>query len=236
MVLHFNVSGAERKALVQVIADKLGEKASYLGMPSAAYQIGDYNVSKDGTLSWGDMVDADPEIMERSNSIVEACVNAGFEPEEYEFYRQQEAAMEECEQIGLTIEMPREQFTDSQLENLQKLVEGKAALLKEALAINDLPIDITEEKVSFPWFSITPSAEECEAYTSLIAAICRMAKEAKRVTLKEKEVDNTKYAFRCFLLRLGFIGDEYKQSRKILMKNLSGSSAFKNGKKGGDEA
>jgi hypothetical protein len=38
-----------------------------------------------------------------------------------------------------------------------------------------------------------------------------------------------KYAFRCFLLRLGFIGDEYKKSRKILLKNLSGSSAFKSG-------
>ena len=37
------------------------------------------------------------------------------------------------------------------------------------------------------------------------------------------------YAFRCFLLRLGFIGSEYKAERKILLKNLSGSSAFKNG-------
>ena len=37
------------------------------------------------------------------------------------------------------------------------------------------------------------------------------------------------YAFRCFLLRLGFIGDEYKAVRKILLANLSGSSAFKNG-------
>ena len=72
--------------------------------------------------------------------------------------------------------------------------------------------------------------------TCLITAICRMAKEAKRVTAKEKEVDNVKYAFRCFLLRLGFIGDEYKQNRKILMRNLTGSSAFKNGtKKGGEQ-
>ena len=63
-----------------------------------------------------------------------------------------------------------------------------------------------------------------------------MAKEAKRVTAKEKEVDNVKYAFQCFLLRLGFIGDEYKQNRKILMRNLTGSSAFKNGtKKGGEQ-
>ena len=54
-------------------------------------------------------------------------------------------------------------------------------------------------------------------------------KEGKRVTATEKPVDNEKYAFRCFLLRLGFIGSEYKAERKILLKNLSGSSAFKNG-------
>ena len=56
-----------------------------------------------------------------------------------------------------------------------------------------------------------------------------MARNAKRVTATEKPADNEKYAFRCFLLRLGFIGAEYKEERKILLKNLSGSSAFKNG-------
>jgi hypothetical protein len=54
-----------------------------------------------------------------------------------------------------------------------------------------------------------------------------MACNQKRITAKEKETDNDKYAFRCFLLRLGFIGAEYKLERKILLRNLSGSSAFK---------
>ena len=70
-----------------------------------------------------------------------------------------------------------------------------------------------------------------KAYTHFIAAICDMARNQKRVTAKEKPADNEKYAFRCFLLRLGFIGTEYKEERKILLKNLSGSSAFKNGER-----
>ena len=57
-----------------------------------------------------------------------------------------------------------------------------------------------------------------------------MERNQKRINAKEKEVDNEKYAFRCFLLRLGFIGAEYKAERKILLRNLSGSSAFKSGK------
>jgi len=62
-----------------------------------------------------------------------------------------------------------------------------------------------------------------------------MAKTQKRVTAKDKTVDNDKYAFRCFLLRLGFIGAEYKADRKILLKNLTGSSAFKGGAPDADE-
>ena len=56
-----------------------------------------------------------------------------------------------------------------------------------------------------------------------------MARNQKRISAKEKAVDNEKYTFRCFLLRLGFIGDEYKTTRKILLRNLSGSTAFKAG-------
>ena len=43
----------------------------------------------------------------------------------------------------------------------------------------------------------------------------------------DKEVENEKYAFRCFLLRLGFIGDDNKTARRILLQNLSGNSAFR---------
>ena len=69
-----------------------------------------------------------------------------------------------------------------------------------------------------------------------VTALCERAKKAKRITAKQRTVENEKYAFRCFLLRLGFIGTEYKKDRKILLKNLSGSAAFRDGKKGPEEA
>ena len=56
-----------------------------------------------------------------------------------------------------------------------------------------------------------------------------MAKNCKRITAKEKATDNDKYAFRCFLLRLGFIGNEFKMERKVLLEKLEGSSAFRSG-------
>jgi hypothetical protein len=86
-------------------------------------------------------------------------------------------------------------------------------------------------KLRFPWFSAAASPEAIKAYTQLVAALAAMAKEQKRITAKEKTVDNEKYAFRCFLLRLGFIGEEYATARKILLTGLSGNSNFKSGER-----
>ena len=62
-----------------------------------------------------------------------------------------------------------------------------------------------------------------------------MAVERKRVTSEPKKSENEKYYFRCFLLRLGFSGEEYKGFRKFMMRNLTGNAAFKNGQKKEEE-
>ena len=90
-------------------------------------------------------------------------------------------------------------------------------------------ISAMDTKVSFPWFPATPAPDELNAYDTFICKLCEIARNQARVNTSEKPTDNEKYAFRCFLLRLGFIGAEYKTARKTLLKNLSGSSAFRNG-------
>ena len=223
MELHFNVTGEDRKRLVGVIEQATGQKAAYLRVPTCAYQVGVFNIGKDGTLTFPDDMD-----ISACSDVIDACVMAGFEPEDWE--RNTEERPEE--NVSLTVEIPRDQFTEAQLENLKKLVSAKERLLKQALGTEEVPVIVTDEKVSFPWFSEGIPAEDCMAYTKLIGAICRMAKEAKRVTAKEKETDNPKYAFRCFLLRIGCIGDDCKTDRKILLRTLSGSPAFTTAKQG----
>jgi hypothetical protein len=134
---------------------------------------------------------------------------------------------ETYEDIGLVIEMPRSSFTDTALDNLKRLVESKSNLIKKALGTETLELEITDDKVGFPWFEDGTDPDTVKAYTHFVTALCEMARIQKRVTAKEKETDNDKYAFRCFLLRLGFIGAAYKEERKILLRNLTGSSAFK---------
>ena len=135
------------------------------------------------------------------------------------------------EDIGLVIEMPRSSFSDTALDNLKRLVESKSNLIKKALGTETLELEITGDKVGFPWFEDGTDSDSVKAYTHFVAALCEIARVQKRVTAKEKQTDNDKYAFRCFLLRLGFIGAAYKDERKVLLRNLTGSSAFKTPKR-----
>lgn len=241
MELHFNVSGEARKKLVDAISKELGIKATYLRVPTCAYQIGAYHVSKEGTLTFPDETD-----LSESSKVIDSCVMAGFSPAEWAANAESEEALEtaegsadegtqgaetpDTEGVGLTIELPLE---STAVGNLTLLLEAKGNLIMEVLGINELPVEVRETTIAFPWFKRMPQPEEVQAYTELISGIARMAKEASRVTAKKTEVDNPKYAFRCFLLRLGFIGNEYKQTRKILLGKLSGSAAFKSGQRGG---
>ena len=230
MEIRYNITGARRKELVKVIADTTGAKAKYMGMPTASYEIDYFTVTKDGTLLFDDRADS-----EEVEQVLEAIAAAGFECEpqdagdsEVEKVSDSEENAPQAATEGLTVAVPRDSLSDATIENLQRIVDSKAALIQKALGSDSLPIEVTDEKVSFPWFT-QMDGDSAQAYMHLVSALCEMARNAKRVTATEKEVDNEKYAFRCFLLRLGFIGAEYKTERKILLKNLTGSSAFKNG-------
>ena len=135
----------------------------------------------------------------------------------------------EVDAVGIA--MPRKLFTDIQLENIRRLTKAKASLIKKAMGTDDLPILDDGEKISFPWWHNDVGADEVHAFTNFICKLKETAGNQKRVTSKETVPDNEKYTFRCFLLKLGFIGDEYKQDRKILLRNFEGSSAFKSGKR-----
>ncbi len=129
----------------------------------------------------------------------------------------------------LTVEIPLAGFTPQTLDNLIKMVAAREALIKAALGTDDLPIQITEESVSFPWFTLdNPSEATC--YTQFITALCRTAIAKKRVIAKERDLaDNPKYAMRCWLLSLGLIGDAFRNTRKLLLTKLDGNCSFKGG-------
>ena len=245
--LDYNVSGPERKRLVKAIATYTQTDAKYLGAPTFAYQVDYFTIDRNGVVSFDDCADS-----EEIEGLIDALVGQGFvaqvsdrgiptaESEESEQATEEPAtepdsttteptaseAPVDTDETSLTISLPLDGFNPDSLDQLQKLIDSKAGLIKKALDADRLTVRIVDGTVCFPWWDTLPEPEETQAFSAFLAALCKMAKQSKRVIATEKDVESEKYAFRGFLLRLGFIGAESKEHRKLLLKNLSGASAF----------
>lgn len=208
----------QRPKLAQEIGNILGTAPHYERVPSCAYDIAGYRLDKEGVLYIPEGVEE-----ETVEDLILQLRECGF---------QDDAEVTEevpVQQEKLTIAIPKDSLTDTALENLQKIIANKQTLFQRAFRMDSTEIEITDEKINFTWFLYTVDGDEIAAYTQFISRLCDMARDAKRVSSKPTETDNDKYAFRCFLLRLGFIGKEYKTARKILLRNLTGNSAFRYG-------
>ncbi|GHV33189.1 hypothetical protein FACS18949_06480 [Clostridia bacterium] len=217
MEINFNVKGQERKNLATAISEITEQPLTNEGAPTFAWVIGTYSISRNGTLTISG---------EDSGGLLTCLREKGFDFEDEPSDLEEIPESEQPD--GLTIEMPLDGFTPEKLDNLMKLVNAKSALIKMALGVETLPIQQTGDTLKFPWFPLTEDGGTVAAYAQLVEKLCNMAKTQKRVTTREKEVEGSpKYAMRCLLLRLGFIGDEYKTSRKILLAKMTGSGAHK---------
>ena len=216
--IRFTLESKQRPKLAQEIGNLLGTAPHYERVPSCAYDIAGYRLDKEGVLHIPDGVEE-----ETVEDLILKLRECGF---------QDDAEVTEevpVQQEKLTIVIPKDSLTDTALENLQKIIANKQTLFQRAFRMDSTEIEITDEKINFTWFLYTVDGDEIAAYTQFISRLCDMARDAKRVSSKPTETDNDKYAFRCFLLRLGFIGKEYKTARKILLRNLTGNSAFRYG-------
>jgi len=155
---------------------------------------------------------------------------------------------------SITIEVPFTSCGDLALakENLAALLQSKATLTNAALgedaywyappdeyspenpggwygpapADNTLPIEFTDSTVKFEWIKFGADSEVIQAWSAFLCAAVKFAKKAKRVTAKDGAVENQKFHFRAFMVRLGMNDAENKTHRKLLLRNLTGDAAF----------
>ena len=207
MTIAFHLTGENRKTLVKAISEVIGIQAVYQFMPTCSYKIGEcYTVTKEGNLEISDSAD-----FKETEYLMEELKKRGYDvPTENR----------------LTVQMPADFFDEHTLSNLQQICENKATLFKAAFQTDSLDIISSDEKVEFPWFKVEQDGD-ADAYCTFISMLCKFAKNQKRINNKPETTDNPKYTMRCYLLRLGMIGTEYKAVRKVLLRNLSGSSAFR---------
>lgn len=212
--LKFTKQPKGRKHLATLIAIRLGVHAEYLGTPAFAYQIGEAVLDRDWVLHMPDGTD--------TTGLTEEALQAGYGIEATD-----EAVAEE---LGLTLAFPTTDWDKATAGKVEATLAAKGHLIAKALRIPATPmsIDVEAGTVEFPWFDQVPDPQVVEAATVLIARIIDHAKAATRISAKPAETGgNDKYAMRCWLLRLGMIGDDTKRARRTLLKPLDGNAAWR---------
>ncbi|MFY9282857.1 MAG: hypothetical protein WAO56_01925 [Miniphocaeibacter sp.] len=212
----------DRKKLVEILAEHLGVKPKYLGVPSFNYRVGEFIVDREGKI----LNKAGDELK------LEEILNS---------------AQEEITTVEVAI--PLEGHNENTLKTLINMIHSKQTLIKQSFQLDKNLVEketveklnaaenIEEFKDNLISQNIKIDAENIifiintdlvRAATLFFGLLNEKSKELKYASSKPTETDNEKYAFRTWLMRLGMIGDEYKEARKELLENLSGNSAFRN--------
>lgn len=220
MIIRYNATGEGRKRLAYELGKITLWEPVYAKAPTFAYKVGNYTVDKTGAVICPTGMTKD--VLDRLISLLK---EQGFVPES-------------VEGDALTISIPKDTVTPDALLRLRQIICNKAALFERAFQANIISLEESDGKISFPWFTVYGEDGEAKAYSDLVFALCRMAQERKRITVKPYDGNNDKFTMRLFLVQLGMKGDEYKQTRKILLRHLSGNSAWRNGtpNEGGDDS
>lgn len=224
-----------RKEMAKAIAEFAGVEMQYAGAPSFAYLIGHLVVNRDGSIT--------SEKDEGETELRAFLIEQGY-AEEVPMELKVKIQAEDLTAQGIrnlvnmlysrqyllnkaagghyfavnaaTAEVLKDNPTDSKAEVIGQI--------QAAGGITGL--DISEDAVTFT-FPMGQEPEENKAYTDLAAAMLNKAKESKRIRAQEHTPENEKYYFRVWLVSLGFDGADYKETRRHLLKNLKGHTAFR---------
>lgn len=239
----------DRKQMVKVISEHFGVKARYLAAPSFAYEI----KTEEHTYT----IDREGKIMDERGQVIELA--DVLNPREEIPATEDEEAIAVTAEAAYQIELPLEGHDGRTMKNMLNMIYSKQPLIKKALeleediieesfitAINEIDLrsfDSFKKHAGGIGFEKLPGIafdfqkdelmiklpREMEGAETLFILIYKLSKKQKRATFKVAPTSNEKYTFRTWLLRLGMIGEEYKEARQQLLKNLSGNASFKGG-------
>ena len=246
-----------RKELVQALEAKWGVKANYLGVPSCAYEIhcgeGTFQVDRHGVIR-----NAEGQELATEELLTQTQIEplGSLEPEEQNGLQIDGCAVE-LPLAGHTVTSLRnlvnmlaskQQLLVTAFGLTQPLLDGYFAKELDKIPIEDmdtfpivwaelgdqrcqsLELDFEKQRVILNLPKENPLPEEMAAFQDLVVCMNENAKTLKHSSFKPAQEENPKYALRTWLLRLGMHGDRFKNTRKVLLARLSGSSAFRHNK------
>ena len=262
--MNLNTHPENRKDMVKAISELTELPSTYMGMPSAAFQIGPITVNRDGTTDCEDetMIETiKPMLIEHGWLDTEAEPEAPAEAPADSKEIPEDTETLSVAQMDIT--MPVENWTVGQLTNLLRMLYSKQYIINRMLdydmlyieesfvtAISENPPEtaavfeermlraieadcirgfrITDSKVTLSAPFVEDEPTRWTAYADLLKGILKTAETASRISVKRlDDLDNEKYHANSWLMRMGFGGADYKETRRILMGHLTGFAAFK---------
>lgn len=243
--MEIKTAAANRKDLVKAIEQFTGERSVYLGPPTFAYRIGDFMVDRNSTVS--------TENEEKAGELEAMLAAQGFgaETEEAETEAGTDSTtikiplgtdstqavintvnLLHAKQYLINRAVGAERFKVSDalitsLENTQFTTAEEAAAHIMQTEGYGFGFSFEDGCIVFSGFPYSGDSTKVKAYAELAAAMVKQAKEQKRISPKETIEENEKYYMRVWLVRLGLDGKEAKETRKALLDNLKGHTAFR---------
>ncbi|WP_088185870.1 hypothetical protein [Desulfosporosinus sp. FKA] len=246
-IYSMRVSGIERKKVANGIAGVLGMEIEYMGAPTFCYRVGEWVIDKEGLV-----ISPEVALMESDSFcfILDNLKTAGAITE-----GDAVVTLSMNEHNGNTLRNLVNLLWCKQ-SLIQKSLARVTNIIPESLitAINSVPMDTLEEfskvvndgidnglitgeceidfnmaekTLSFSFFNASLDIDEILAFAVFCQRLSKQAIQQKFTSIKIKEAVNEKYAMRCFLLKLGLIGEAYKSARKILLERLNGDSSYR---------
>ncbi len=242
--LKLRITGRERKEVAGLIAGYFGTQSVYQGAPSFGYLITEpagreWLIDKTGTISTQGLAEdnvaemfAVLKALEENGAEAVGQVSVTVTTEGHNGVTLRNlvnllAAKERL--IAKAMSFAGQSFIAPAMVTAVNAVRLKAAedFLETTGGEESPGFAITRETVTFRWFAATLDPEVIQAYIQFTLAVNKMALAQKHSSPHETDTTNEKYSFRVFLLRLGFIGEEYSASRKRFLDRLSGNGSFR---------
>ena len=232
---------ADRKHLVKALEEETGLKAKYCGAPSFSYEIGPYTVDRAGNLVVED-AEATDEVLqslavkglidfddEKKTATIISLPTAGHDGRSLRnlvFMLHSKGAL-----LSKAVGKPGLYRVSKKL--VADLDAGAPQSIEDFLTILGVSgdgalqgITIEPHKICF-YFPMSEDSDRIRTYMQLAVLMGKAAREQKRVQPDKCKDTNEKYTFRVWLMRLGMMGEEYKDARRILLRNLKGNGAFR---------
>lgn len=241
----------ERKEIIKALGEHFGVEPKYMGVPSFAYQVqtaketytvdraGKITTSKGNEVELGSILNGGKAV-EPSEPIAEITTFEVAVPMEGHtgsslrnlvnmIFSKQALIKKSLEITGNIIEVEFcKGINEGKIDSLDNFRAGIESIGEKHCP--GIAFDFNNSTVTFKFLEGEASPEKVQAYTQLIGLLDQNSKALKHASAKSKDTDNDKFSFRVFLIRLGMVGDEYKVTRKVLLENLEGNSAFRSGK------